>query len=54
MKLQCCVCLRVKEPNAWVHVRNQEQVRHSASHTYCPRCLDRVRPRLLAAVAASA
>ncbi len=37
MKIQCCVCKKVREQNVWTH-----QILWSpqnVSHTYCPDCL---------------
>mgnify|MGYP006300070543 CR=1 FL=1 len=38
MKVQCCVCKRVREDGKWIS-RNLD-ASDSISHTYCPACLE--------------
>lgn len=38
MKVQCCVCKRVKEDGLWGNA--MELPRREVSHTYCPKCLE--------------
>ena len=46
MKLQCCVCLRIKSPRLGTYGAKAAGVLPDASHTYCPTCLAQVRSEL--------
>lgn len=38
MKVQCCVCQRVRTPDGWVETRKPNALREHVSHGYCPQC----------------
>ena len=38
MKIQCCVCKKVKQGDTWTTVAHPEVVAAHASHGYCPTC----------------
>ena len=46
MKLQCCVCLRVKSPRLGTFGIPADEALPDASHTYCPTCLAEARSQL--------
>ena len=42
MKVQCCVCKRVRKDGRWVRESREDLRAESTSHGYCPRCADKV------------
>ncbi len=40
MYVQCCVCKRVREDDAWVLPESGENLQTNASHGYCPECAE--------------
>lgn len=43
MKVQCCVCKRVRQPNEkWAREAKAREQLNSVSHGYCPRCAAKV------------
>lgn len=38
MKVQCCVCQRVRTPEGWAETPKPKAIREHVSHGYCPQC----------------
>ncbi len=38
MKVQCCVCKRIRRKKRWVSAKEGEFADQDISHGYCPKC----------------
>lgn len=40
MKVQCCVCKKVRDESGWVNTESGALQGQAVSHGYCPSCLE--------------
>ncbi|MFM1921502.1 MAG: hypothetical protein RLZZ303_3136 [Candidatus Hydrogenedentota bacterium] len=40
MKVQCCVCNKVRDQDQWLPPQPETAPAESVSHGYCPQCLE--------------